>query len=42
MPFSVGIFWCSASKIFAGAGHLLARLLPKKLRQQNLRCASKI
>jgi hypothetical protein len=38
----VSVFSVSRQQNFAGAGQLLVRLLPQKLRQQNLRCASKI
>jgi hypothetical protein len=36
------VFSGALQRNFAGASLLLARLLPEKPRQQNLRCASKI
>jgi hypothetical protein len=38
----VSVFSGVRQQIFAGAGHLLAQLLPQKLHQQNLRLTSKI
>jgi hypothetical protein len=38
----VTVFSGARQQNFAGASLLLARLLPQKRRQQNLRCASKI